>query len=58
MVSSSFENPCGTIMVDIDPLTLVEQTSLRCFGEVYRDKLIRFLKTFLQLGEFEGASPS
>ena len=23
----------------IDPLALVEQADLRCFGEVYRDKL-------------------
>jgi len=45
-------------MVDIDPLTLVKQTPLRCFGEVYGDKLVRFLKIFLQVGEFEGASPS
>ena len=49
---------CGTIMVDIDPLTLIKTTDLRCFGEVYQDKLVRFLKTFLYLGEFEGASPS
>lgn len=34
-------------MVDIDPLTLVEQISLKCFGEVYQDKLVRFLKIFL-----------
>jgi len=48
----------GTIMVDIDPLTLIKTTDLRCFGEVYQDKLVRFLKTFLYLGEFEGVSPS
>ena len=30
-------------MEHIDPLALVEQTDLRCFGEVYRDKLVRFL---------------
>jgi len=39
----------GTIMVDIDPLTLIKTTYLRCFGEVYQDKLVRFLKTFLDL---------
>lgn len=34
-------------MVDIDPLALVEQISLKCFGEAYQDKLARFLKIFL-----------
>ena len=45
-------------MVDIDPLNLIKTTYLRCFGEVFQDKLVRFLKTFLALGEYEGASPS
>ena len=44
-------------MVDIDPLNLVKTTHLRCFGEVFQDKLVRFLKAFLDLG-VEGASPS
>jgi hypothetical protein len=39
----------GTIMVDIDPLTLVEQTPLRCFGEEHQERLPRFLKTFLNI---------
>ena len=34
-------------MVDIDPLTLVDQTFLRRFGEVGKDKLLRYLKIFL-----------
>ncbi len=34
-------------MVDIDPLTLVEQTPLRCFGEVCQEKLFNTLRVFL-----------
>jgi len=34
-------------MVDIDPLALVEKISLRCFGEVYQERLVRYLKVFL-----------
>ncbi len=45
-------------MVHINPLNLIKTTYLRCFGEVYQEKLVRFLKTFLYLGEFEGVSPS
>jgi len=37
----------GTILVDIDPLTLVGKTPLRCFGEVHQEKLAWFLKIFL-----------
>ena len=44
-------------MVDIDPQTLIKTTYLRCFVEVFQDKLVRFLKTFLDLGG-EWASPS
>jgi len=44
-------------MVDIDPLTLIKTTYLRCFGEVYQDKLVRFLKTFLDLGGVRGLPP-
>lgn len=45
-------------MVDIDPLCLIKMTYLRCFGEVYQDKLVRFLKTFLYLrGSLRGYPP-
>jgi len=56
-VNSKF-TACGTILVDIDPLTLVEKTDLRCFGEIYGKKLARYVKIFLRLGEFEGVSHS
>jgi hypothetical protein len=56
-MSNNYLNDPGSIMVHIDPLALVEQTPLRCFGEEYQDKLARFLKIFLLLGEFEGAPP-
>ena len=39
-------------MVDTDPLSLVnlvEMTPLRCFGEIYQEKLARFLKIFLNV---------
>jgi len=39
----------GTILVDIAPLTLVEKTDLRCFGEIYGEKLARYVKIFLRL---------
>ena len=46
----------GTILVHIDPLTLVKKTPLRCFGEEHQEKLHYYLKTFLDLeGEFEGS---
>ena len=29
----------GTILVDIDPLDLITRITLRCFGEIYQEKL-------------------
>ena len=37
----------GTIMEHIDPLTLVRQTPLKCFGEVFQEKLFNCLRVFL-----------
>lgn len=34
-------------MVDIDPLSLVKSTSLKCFGEEAQDQLVKYLQIFL-----------
>lgn len=34
-------------MVDVDPLELVLETRLRCFGEEQQEKLYYYLKVFL-----------
>jgi hypothetical protein len=42
------KNQCfGSILEHIDPPSLVEKTPLRCFGEVYQEKLARYLRIFL-----------
>ena len=38
---------CGNILEHIDPLDLVKQTSLRCFGEDSQEKLFDYLRVFL-----------
>jgi len=40
-------NITGIIMVDIDPIELVRGIWLRCFGEIYQERLYRYLKIFL-----------
>jgi hypothetical protein len=43
-------------MVDVDPLALIREIRLRCFGEIYQERLFNYLKIFLDLpGEFEGS---
>lgn len=37
----------GIILVNIDPLELVRGICLRCFGEVYQEKLYKYLRVFL-----------
>jgi len=37
----------GIILVDIDPLELVQGIRLKCFGEIYQERLYRYLKIFL-----------
>lgn len=37
----------GTILVHIDPLELVRGIWLKCFGEIYQEKLYRYLRIFL-----------
>ena len=39
----------GSILEHIDPPGLVEKTPLRCFGEVYQEKLTRYLRIFLKI---------
>ena len=34
-------------MVNVDPLELVKNTELRCFGEVYKEKLLRDIRVLL-----------
>ncbi len=34
-------------MEHIDPLTLTKQINLRCFGEVFQEKLFNCLRVFL-----------
>lgn len=37
----------GTIMEHIDPLALIKNTPLRCFGEIGQEKLFNCLRVFL-----------
>lgn len=48
--ASSLLQTYGNILEHIDPLDLVSQTPLRCFGEEYQDKLVRYLNISLNMG--------
>jgi hypothetical protein len=37
----------GSIMVHVDPLALIKNTYLACFGEIGQKNLLRSLKAFL-----------